>query len=163
MNEDFCKSVHVSNAPPHELKLCEGMECYITRNLCPDDGLLNNTLVEVLSITRNLKKVLVSTGKIHYIPRINFTLELPRKMLSVLRKQFPLRAAYVRTVNRSQGATLDRSGLDLREEPFAHGQLLVALSRVRTSKDICILLNEDSIIDEKTFKTRNVAYHELLE
>ena len=84
-------------------------------------------------------------------------------MLSILRRQFPLRQAYVKTVDRSQGATLNRSGVDLREEPFAHGQLLVALSRVRSATDICILINPIDRVNENTFRTRNVIYRELLE
>jgi ATP-dependent exoDNAse (exonuclease V) alpha subunit len=47
------------------------------------------------------------------------------------RAQFPLRLAYVKlTFNKSQGKTLSRAVVDLRN-PSRHGQLYVALSRAR--------------------------------
>ena len=107
------------------------------------------------------KVVVIKDGAAHYIPRINFTITLGRKNFSIMRKQFPLRAAYAKTVNRCQGATLDKTGVDLREEPFAHGQLLVALSRVRSSKDIIILTTPDQL-HKYTVSTRNIVYAELL-
>ena len=55
------------------------------------------------------------------------------------RKQYPLRLAYAMTVNRSQGQTLDHVCLDLRAPPFSHGQLYVALSRVRKKGNLIIL------------------------
>ena len=97
------------------------------------DGIVNNTMVRIVSCTRSLIKVVViEKGTVHFIPRINFTITLGKKNFSILRKQFPLRAAYAKTINRGQGATLDKTGVDIREEPFAHGLLLVALSKVRS-------------------------------
>ena len=139
------------------------MECYILRNISPNHGLLNNTMARVVSCTRNLTRVIViETGTVHQIPRISFTIKLGKKNFSILRKQFPLRAAYAKTVNRCQGATLDRTGVDTRDEPFAHGQLLVALSRVRSRKDIIILTTADQL-KRQTVSTRNVVYKELLQ
>ena len=132
LNEDFFNIISKPNSPPHELHLKSGEECYIMRNISPNGGLLNNTMVKVIEITRRLIKVLIlANNQVHYIPRINFTMSLPRKNFSITRIQFPLRSGYSRTVNRSQGTTLDKLGLDMREEPFSHGQLFVALSRVR--------------------------------
>ena len=129
------------------------------RNISPNGGLLNNTMVKVIEITRRLIKVLIlANNQVHYIPRINFTISLPRKNFSITRIQFPLRSGYSRTVNRSQGTTLDKLGLDMREEPFSHGQLFVALSRVRSSEDIIILTSNPT----EGLITRNVVYPELL-
>ena len=46
------------------------------------------------------------------------------------RTQFPLNIAYCVTVHKSQGQTFNKVGLFFTSEPFAHGQLYVALSRV---------------------------------
>lgn len=59
--------------------------------------------------------------------------------MKVQRRQVPLRLAYAVTFNKSQGKTLDRAVVDLRGAPFAHGQLYVALSRVRRRQDIRLL------------------------
>src|SRR5690606_8763146 len=49
----------------------------------------------------------------------------------VMRTQFPLRLAYCMTYNKSQGQELQAVLVDLRNPPFTHGHLYVALSRVR--------------------------------
>lgn len=52
--------------------------------------------------------------------------------------QFPIRLAFSMTCNKAQGQTLDRCGLVLTTPCFAHGQLYVALSRVRKQEDLFI-------------------------
>ena len=42
------------------------------------------------------------------------------------RKQFPLKPAFVMTINKSQGQTMQMAGLFLRLKMFTHGQLYVA-------------------------------------
>ena len=71
--------------------------------------------------------MLITTGRL--ISPFNFS--PPGSDWTVTRKQFPLRLAYATTFNGRQGLTLDHSVLDLRIDPFAHGELYTALSRVR--------------------------------
>lgn len=73
------------------------------------------------------------------VPRILFDWKWSRVGMTVQRRQFPLRLAYAVTFNKSQGKTLDRAVVDLRGAPFAHGQLYVALSRVRSRQSIRVL------------------------
>ena len=47
------------------------------------------------------------------------------------RHQFPIRPAFAMTINKSQGQTFERVGVDLRKGVFDHGQLYVAFSRTR--------------------------------
>jgi hypothetical protein len=60
------------------------------------------------------------------------------------RWQVPLRLIFAGTVHRSQGMTLHKAVIDLRTEFCEHGQLYVALSRVRNSENLCVLLHESS-------------------
>ena len=46
--------------------------------------------------------------------------------------QFPVRLAWAITIHKSQGLTFDRAVIDLARGTFSHGQLYVALSRLRT-------------------------------
>lgn len=47
------------------------------------------------------------------------------------RHQFPVKPTFAMTVHKSQGQTFDYIGVDLTQECFGHGQLYVAISRVR--------------------------------
>ena len=63
------------------------------------------------------------------------------------------------TINKSQGQTFDLIGVDLQSQCFNHGQLYVALSRVRTILSIFIKLHEDNADG----KTKNYVYKEILQ
>jgi len=53
--------------------------------------------------------------------------------------KFPIDLGFAMTINKSQGQTIGRIGLDLREDVFTHGELYVALSRARSWNNIRIL------------------------
>jgi len=80
------------------------------------------------------------------------------------RLQFPLRLAYCTTVNKSQGQEYDSVLIDLRKESFAHGHLYVALSRVKYSDKITVLINKSQTrtTDDNHAMLTNILYPELL-
>lgn len=78
---------------------------------------------------------------------------------SFTRQQFPIRLCYAMTVNKSQGQTLGRVGIILRTPIFSHGQLFVALSRVRSMGALMIVNQTND--DER--KATNVVYQEVLD
>lgn len=101
------------------------------------------------------------------IPRIHLTFSgtlLPSKFQ---RSQFSIIPAFAMTINKSQGQTFQKVGVLLRRPVFAHGQLYVAASRVRSfdglrfyvsdTEDQGHLLNDDRVF------TKNIAYREILE
>ena len=52
--------------------------------------------------------------------------------------QFPVKLAWAVTAHKSQGQTLTRAAINIGEPAFAHGSLYVALSRVKSLRNIML-------------------------
>ena len=123
--------------PPHKLELFVGMKVMLMRNLKPSRKLSNGSIPDVLDFDSHTVTCLSPLGETVTIPRINFSYQMGT--VNVVRRQFPLTAAYAATINKSQGETLQKVILDLRDPCFMHGQLYVALTRVRCCEDIVVI------------------------
>jgi PIF1-like helicase/Helicase len=146
--------------PLHELKVKIGCTLILLRNMDISRGLCNGTRMKLVNVGTRLLECTILTGsnkgKTVYIPRIKivddksftFTLE---------RTQFPVRLAFAMSINKSQGQTLGMVGINLEKDIFSHGQLYVALSRVRNWHSIVIKLHPRN----KTRMTTNIVYKEI--
>lgn len=106
--------------------------------------------------THSIKCRTVSSGKSVAIPRIDVTEADTKLPFKLVRRQFPIRVCYAMTINKSQGQTFDRVGIDVRKPVFMHGMLYVALSRCRKAEHVKLLLPDTAST------TRNVVFKELL-
>jgi ATP-dependent DNA helicase PIF1 len=170
---DILNARNFNGVPPHQLQLKVGAVCFVERNLSIDDGLMHNSKVVVtamhdrydflpLLLTIPLQPMLHSPilqplprsvevrllsgpmiGHVRFVPRITFKEAWPGTGIILERHQIPLRLAYAMTFNKSQGQTLERVLLDLRNPVFAHGQLYVGMSRVGRRDHILALLQEE--------------------
>ena len=138
----------------------------LIRNLDPMSGLCNGTSLVVKSLMLNVIEATIETGafagSIVCIPKIKL-LSAQNDAIQFQRIQFPVRLAFAMTINKAQGQTLDRVGLYLPKPVFSHGQLYVALSRVRHKNSIKILIGKSNSIPAQYAKnhTRNVVYKEV--
>lgn len=145
--------------PPHQLDLKVNCICAIQCNLSVKKGLVHNAQVRVTGLHHHFIEVeLLNNLENHCIPRITFSFCPYRSSWTMNWKQFPLRLAYVTTFNCCQGLTLSCTVLDFRTDVFAHGQLYMALSRVKRREDTLCLFVEGNEEQDCT----NVIYKSLL-
>ena len=129
----------------------------LTRNLSFGEG-QKGVLLGVTPNSRVIQmQLLIPLRPIVLVPRVDFHAQVGRQGINFSRVQFPLRLAYSLTINKSQGQTLSRIGLDLRHDIFAHGQLYVALSRIKNRHSIMCLLPSSHIANDVAHAP-NVVY-----
>jgi hypothetical protein len=175
LTERVLERYETSSVPLHLLRLKVGDICIILRNINIEEGITNNTRVRVLAIHPRRVRVqtLEDTPRSFNLPRIHFKFKLPYgDSFELTRTQFPLRRAFAMTIHKSQGQTLDRVALDIRESAFAHGQTYVAISRVRNYQDISFIVTDANLTtshltssdysNEKNIVLQNVVYKEAL-
>jgi len=157
-------SIDRKNIPPHKLVLKKNSLVMVTRNVNFKNRLVNGQKALVEEIHKNfIELTLLCKGRPKVaVPRITFELPAGKNGITFQRRQFPLRLCYCMTINKSQGQTLDVVGLDLRDDVFAHGQLYVALSRVRNRQHIIALLPKERICED-TGHTLNVVLRDFVE
>lgn len=133
---DYVESLDMRGAPPWMLKMKVGAKYMCIRNLDLKRGIVNGTMLRLLSIGRHTAQFEILTGKasgcIDIFTKAAFTItpEASGLPFTIIRKQYPIIPAYCLSVHKAQGQTLNRVGLIFESDPFTHGQLYVALSRV---------------------------------
>jgi ATP-dependent exoDNAse (exonuclease V) alpha subunit len=126
----------------YELELKEGAQVMLLNN----DNLgrwVNGTIARIKKIDVHRKKLIVilphgSQEDVEPYQWDMFHFELDQKLQRLVPRsigqfvQMPVRLAWAITIHKSQGLTFDKAVIDLSRGTFAHGQLYVALSRLRT-------------------------------
>jgi len=158
---EFLRAQNPSSLPPAKLKLKVGAPIILLRNLFPAEGLCNGTRLVVKALHESGLNTVILGGQFHgkrrYIPRIILTHEMQEGGWIHHRRQFPVRLCFAMTINKAQGQSLDRVGVDLRLPLFTHGQLYVALSRVTDVDKLNVLLPKQS-----DTRVENIVYPEVL-
>lgn len=161
---EYLQSLTPSGLPLGKLKVKIGCPLMLLRNLDPSEGLCNGTRLRLQRTTNRVLECRIlggnHAGKIAFVPRISLSPSTESNIPFILkRRQFPVRLAFSMTINKSQGQSIGKVGLDLRTAVFSHGQLYVAVSRATGRHGIKILLP----FDENNLSTRNIVYPEVLD
>ncbi|XP_052621047.1 uncharacterized protein LOC111921783 [Lactuca sativa] len=160
---DVLNGLRPSGMPIHKLVLKVGVPVMLLRNIDQKSGLCNGTRLRVIALGKRVIEAEIisgsNIGNRTFIPRMSLTPSDKRIPFIFQRRQFPLAVCFAMTINKSQGQSLSKVGLFLRQPVFTHGQLYVALSRVKSKDGLKILiLDKDGKL---TNKTSNVVFKEV--
>ncbi|CAN0898462.1 ATP-dependent DNA helicase PIF1 [Linum grandiflorum] len=160
---EFLNGLSFNGMPEHQLKFKPYCIVMLLRNLNPSAGLCNGTRILLTHLASHVVRGLIVGGSfdgtVAVIPRIILDKADANWPFTLRRRQFPLKICYAMTINKSQGQTLDQVGLYLPSPVFSHGQLYVAISRVRSATGIHIVIENDASTDPNI--TRNIVYEEI--
>ncbi|ELQ75831.1 DNA helicase PIF1/RRM3 [Trachipleistophora hominis] len=156
--------------PPHKLVLKRGALIMLLRNLDPANGLLNGTRLIVDELHNNFIIATIVTGSEKdnrvIISRINMAQSEAQFPFILKRRQFPVLLSFAMTIHKSQGQSFDKVGVYLHSPVFVHGQLYVALFRVRDASGLKVYIadnGDQGKADNNMVYTKNVVYNELLD
>jgi hypothetical protein len=159
---EFLNSLNASGLPLARLTVKPGCPLMLLRNIDPANGLCNGTRMILLDVRPMVLRCRILGGKhadkVVFIPRMTLEPSSESLPIELTRRQFPVRLAFVMTINKAQGQSIVNVGIDVRTPVFSHGQLYVALSRCTSSDRIKVLFPEDS----DTTRTFNIVYPEIL-
>ncbi|XP_057739820.1 uncharacterized protein LOC130956895 [Arachis stenosperma] len=163
INVEFLNQIRCSGLPNHSLKLKIGVPIILLRNIDPAGGLCNGTRLVVRDLGRNVIGADIVSGsnvgdKV-FISRMNMIPSDTVIPFKFQRRQFPVSLSFAMTINKSQGQTLSTVGLFLRRPVFCHGQLYVAVSRVRNRNGLKILVCGDALVGPISIE--NVVFTEV--
>ncbi|XP_025703768.2 uncharacterized protein [Arachis hypogaea] len=165
INTEFLNQIKCSGLPNHSLKLKKGVPIILLRNIDPTGGLCNGTRLIVRDLGTNVIGAEIVSGS-HigdkvFIPRMNLIPSDAGIPFKFQRRQFPINLCFAMTINKSQGQTLSSVGLFLRRPVFSHGQLYVAIFRVKSKDGLRILVSGEEN-DDSTL-THNVVFKEIFD
>ena len=159
---EFLNSLNVSGLPLARIALKPGCPLMLLRNLDPTNGLCNGTRMVLLEVRTMVLRCRIlggdHAGKVVFIPRMTMEPSSESLPIELSRRQFPVRLAFVMTINKAQGQSIIYVGIDFHTPVFSHGQLYVALSRCTSSNRIKVVFP----VDSNSTSTTDIVYPEVL-
>jgi ATP-dependent DNA helicase PIF1 len=128
---------------PEYVDLCIGAQVMVTYNVDQSTYLINGTRGVITDIYENSVSIKTVDNTKHDIQYIELVCEDNN---NIMIKFMPLKLAYAVSIHKSQGMTLDCVEIDMGKSIFEYGQAYVALSRVRSLKNVKFVNLKRSVI-----------------
>jgi hypothetical protein len=135
---DMIEKLDLPDLPPQTLLIYKGDPMFLLRNIDIRLGLAKGRRCTAKHVGEQTVVVQFDDGVIITLPRM--ALNKQSNGIVFKRYQVPLRLIFAGTVHRAQGMTLNRVVIDCRSKFWEHGQMYVALSRVKDPSNLCILI-----------------------
>ena len=155
---ELLNSRRPSGFPDHNLILKVGAPVMLLRNL--QCGLVNGTRMIIRAMHNKVLECEIMVGhrkgEIVFIPRIPLYDRSNDYPWTMIRVQFCIRLCFSNTIHKSQGSSMQRVGIYVDKDLFAHGQLYVAVSRAMHASGLkCFIEGGKSML-------KNIVYKEIL-
>ncbi|XP_061344252.1 uncharacterized protein LOC133290209 [Gastrolobium bilobum] len=165
ISPDILNTFSCSGIPDHKLTLKVKVLVMLLRNIDQSRGLCNGTRLLITKLGNHVVQAIVLTrnniGDAVLIPRMTINPSGHTFPVNFQRRQFPLVVSFAMTINKSQGQSLSHVGIYLPRHVFTHGQLYVALSRVKSRHGLkMLILAENGCVTSTTF---NIVYKEVFQ
>ena len=132
----------------------------LIRNISIHEGLCNGTRLRILDLYNNLLKCKISVGdkegQVVFLNRITLFSD-KQYPFTFKTRQFSIRLAFAMTINKAQGQTYSNVIIDLQKDVFSHGQLYVAILRVRSWNGLKLFIGSNRIDN----KVKNYVFKEI--
>jgi hypothetical protein len=138
---DFIEKFDTLDLPSKDIRILEGDPFVLIINIDTRSGLVKNRRCRVIQIKNRTVVFQFEDGETRAFKRI--LMEKTSNGMKFTRCRLPSRLILVGAEHRSQGMTLQRAVINYRTKFWEHGQLYVALSRVKSPVDLCIFLPDD--------------------
>jgi hypothetical protein len=141
---EFLRAQNPSGLSFARLELKIGTPIICLRNLFSREGLCNKTRIIITKLREYSIEVKIISGQFYgedrVISRITFIADMRESAWKYSRKQFLVRLYFAITINKAQGQSLQKVGIDLRQSVFIYSQFYVAFSRVTDVANLDVLL-----------------------
>nr|GEV90231.1 hypothetical protein [Tanacetum cinerariifolium] len=161
---NILNGLKLSGIMNHRLALKVGAPVMLLRNIDQSAGLCNGTRLRITKLGKRCIEAEIITetkvGEKFILTRMKLSPLDKNIPFKINRRQFPISVCFAMTINKSQGQSLTNVGIFLPKPMFTHGQLYVAVSRVKSRKGLKVLMYDKE--GKVCNTTMNVVYYECL-